>query len=251
MSKILDLLRLEYDLTWRYLTLGMVYALIFIAYTASLNVTTGILTLYGGSIVYLQDVASSYMYSFFLLIGLSSYIYSKSIASQISNGLIKTILCYPISRRRLLITKLVTNYLVFLPSGILPELYLQFLYGVDMKVFIALILVFAVKLLFSSTLAILFSVILREPLMSLIGSMLTLYTFEIAPGFLWSIHAEKIAKMLSLNYLIVVLYRALSSPNFLKTIMELDALATVLFSIVFPCIFFLSSLFLFEKMDLD
>jgi len=250
-SKLVDLMVLEYTLTWRLLILGAVYAVMFAIYVASLRTTAGIFPVHESGIIYIQDAGSGYMNLSIFLVGFIGYVYSKSLAGQISSGLLKTILCYPIRRKQLLLAKLATNYLILMLAGLLPVFYSKLLYNVEAKALAVLLLAFALKLFFYSSVSIVISLLSREPLVSLVSSILILYAVEAAPSFLWSIHMEKAARIIGINYIVTALYKVIYSENGFGALADLDAVGTVIFYTTLTAIFTATAFFLFEKMDLD
>jgi len=255
LNRFLSLLRLEYDLIWSLPFLGVVYVMMFAAFIAGHgDVTAGVtsnLQREGEAVYLYAGLGGSYYYSSVFLVVFTSYVYSKSLAGQISNGFIKTIMSYPIGRTRLLLAKLLSNYLFLLVAGLLPALYSQLLWNVRLEILGVLVTAYSVKLLFYSSLVALISLLAGEPMTSLVGSILILFALEAAPSFFWSIKIERAARIINAYTIATGLYEALRSRSWLEALVMSDALATIAVYTISPAVLIMACLYLFKRMDLD
>ena len=176
---------------------------------------------------------------------IAAYVYSRSVAVQLSSGLMKTLLAYPVRRGVLLLAKMLLGLILLLPAILLPQLYAWLLHGVNLPLLAVVTLTLALELLFSSTLTTLISLLVKDPASSLLLSLLALLAIAVAPGLLSRAGFEEAAKVLNPGS-ILHLYDAVAEG----TIMGYALATTALYSALTGLSIALS-LLLFNRMDLD
>jgi len=251
MKHVLDILKLEYDLNWRPPILGIIYATFFAIYLSNLKYSAAIVEEWEKVYMYVFEMMGGYMYLSIPLIAFIGYVYSRSIAGSISSGLMKTILSYPVKRKKILAVKFTLGYLIFFIAGILPMLYSWFLYGIQVEAFISVTTTYALKLFFYTAFAISISLMARESLASLTEILFSLYIVESLPSFLYMLKLDRLAKIVNVNMLALILHNTFTSDNPLATLIESDGVYIILLYSSLSVIFTSISIIIFQKMDLD
>jgi len=246
---IWKILEIEYENTWNSKVIGVIFLVLSASYIYSLKGSATILWTHT-SLIYLSEFVRGYLASSIVLVIFVSYVFSKSVSKQISSGLIKTWLGFPIKRNHLLLAKFIFGYLLLISSEILPLLYSGYLYGFNIGLFIVLITML-LKILFYSSYTMFFSLIIRDPLVSFAGSLLSLYAIELAPSFLYNLGLEDIANIININNVVFGLYRVLNTKWWIKEFLEIKLWVTPLIYIGISIFLILLSLQIFKKMDLD
>ena len=244
MSGLVQLLRLEYELTWRARLLGVAYAVIFATYVGGLRITASILPADGWELV-LGDVTVGIGYPLAALAVIAAYVYSRSVAVQLSSGLMKTLLAYPVRRGVLLLAKMLLGLILLLPAILLPQLYSWLLHGVNLPLLAVVTLTLALELLFSSSLTTLISLLVKDPASSLLLSLLALLAIAVAPGLLSRAGFEEAAKVFNPGS-ILHLYDAVAEGKMMGYALATTALYSTLTGLSIAL-----SLLLFNRMDLD
>ena len=247
--EILKIFRLEYDNTWNSKVIGIFFSILSAAYIYSLKRSATILMtdIYA---IYLFEALRGYMASSIVLVVFVSYIFSKSISRQISSGLIKTWLGFPIKRKHLLISKFVLGYTLLLIGEIMPIIYSGFIYGFHMGILIVLFAII-LKLFFYTSYSMFFCLMIRDVLASFAGSLLSLYVVESFPMFLHTLGFEDIANIVDINNIALGLYKVLNAKKWFDTFLETNLWLTMIIYLGVSILLLLSSIQIFRKMDLD
>jgi len=222
--EILKIFRLEYDNTWNSKIVGMFFSILSATYIYSLKRSATILMtdIYA---IYLFEALQGYMASSIVLVVFVSYIFSKSISRQISSGLIKTWLGFPI-------------------------IYSGSIYGFHIGI---LIVSFAIilKLFFYTSYSMFFCLMIRDVLASFAGSLLSLYIVESFPIFLHTLGFEDIANVVDINNIALGLYKVLNAKKWFETFLETNLWLTLIIYLGVSILLLLLSIQIFRKMDLD
>jgi len=251
MKRIISILKFEFDLYWRPALIGIIFSVLFILHMYNLRSSSVLLEKHNVDRIYITEIIRSLYTESYILIPILSYIYAKSVSNPISTGLIKTILSYPITRKCILTIKLLLGYSVLFLAGIFPLIYSWIIYVAGYKALISVVMVYALKLLFFVSLAILISLTVNEALSSFIEVIFLLYLIENLPSLLIEFGLKELAKVVAIDGHIYFIYIALSSEDPLNILIKEKTLFSFLLYIVISMLLLYLSFIIFKKKDLD
>lgn len=179
--KILKLTKLEYDVSWNNILIGLMFTILLVVYLYNFNASKAIF-FKDNRRSYLGEIAMGYLASSFVTVTFVSYIFSKSFSSQISSGLIKTWLCFPLKRSEILISKFLTGLLILTLAEVTPIIYSCFLYGFS-NFFLIVVFAIFLKIFFYSCVSLFVSLIIHDALVSFTSSFFPCILLKSPPLF--------------------------------------------------------------------